>query len=397
MLSTVELSVVIPSRNEAGNIRALLARLDSALAGTSAEYIIVDDSDDGTDAIARNIATIAPLSVLHRAPSERVGGLGGALRLGFESASGEWVCVLDADQQHPPEAIPALLRAGTEEHADLVVGSRYVNGGTAEGLTSPLRRVISRLSTICSRLLLFPCLEGVADSGSGFYLARRSRLPLARYQPTGFKSLMELLVRGRWEKVVEVPYQFANRVEGETKAGLTEGKRFLRHLLRLFLTEPRAGRVWKFSAVGLTGVAANLLGFWLPARAGLPLAVAWASGVELSVIWNFLLHQRLTFLDRTRAESRAARTRHLVRYHLSVLAGVVANALAFFSLTALSTPTSAALVLAILLSTALNYLTADRWAFRAPDSLPAADTNHRELTANPAAFEATLAHGGEVS
>ena len=124
-------SVVVPTRNEAGNIEPLWNRLQAALGITEFELCLVDDSDDDTPERIRALQQRDPrVRCLARQGAERAGGLSTAVVAGLRMARGQFVCVMDADLQHRPEAIPALL-AEAEGGADLVVASRYVPGGSA--------------------------------------------------------------------------------------------------------------------------------------------------------------------------------------------------------------------------------------------------------------------------
>ena len=106
------LSVIVPTRNEAGNIELLLTSLKHAFADEFIEVIFVDDSTDETpqvvEAAAKNYPTLN-VRLIHRLPEQRVGGLGGAVVMGLNAAQSEYACVMDGDLQHPPELVPVLL------------------------------------------------------------------------------------------------------------------------------------------------------------------------------------------------------------------------------------------------------------------------------------------------
>jgi dolichol-phosphate mannosyltransferase len=212
------LSVIVPTRNEAGNIRPLLARLEDALSGIDAEVLMVDDSDDATPEIARQAATRSalPIRVHARPPGQRPGRLGGAVLVGLSEALAPVCVVMDADLQHPPELLETLLRASSTG-ADFVVASRYVDGGGAEGLRGRYRRVVSTLATGVAKRVLRPELAGISDPMSGFFLVRQSCLDLPSLHPRGFKLLLELLVHNPQATVAEVPFTFAVRHSGVSK------------------------------------------------------------------------------------------------------------------------------------------------------------------------------------
>src|SRR4051794_14235640 len=159
------LSVLVPTRNEAENVEPLLARLGAALDGLPAEVIFVDDSDDATPEVVASAMRARPgtgpleVSLLHRPPGARDGGLGGAVVAGLARARGTWACVMDGDLQHPPEAILAMLAAAEMHEATLVIASRYGDGGDAAGLSSGTRRLLSRVASGAANALSWRSLR----------------------------------------------------------------------------------------------------------------------------------------------------------------------------------------------------------------------------------------------
>lgn len=287
----------------------LLHRLHAALAGTPAEVIFVDDSDDDTprtvdEATGTYAGGSTDVMLVHRSGAERQGGLSGAVVSGFRAARAPWVVVMDADLQHPPEIVPELLRAAVESDADLVVGSRYVGDGDADGLSSWMRSVVSIGSGRMAKAFFPRRLENISDPMSGLFLVRRDALDLDSFNPIGFKILLELAVRLAPLKVVEVPFVFAERHAGESKASLQEGLRFARHLVRLKTSVSRAWlRLAGVGAVGATGMVLNTAALWfLIEVAGLSLAVAALIATQLSSSWNFALGDHLVY-QRRRAGS----------------------------------------------------------------------------------------------
>jgi dolichol-phosphate mannosyltransferase len=236
------LSVVVPTRNEADNVDQLVARTAAALDPSPWSWeLLVDDSDDDTPERARALARSgAPVRVLHRPAGERVDGLSGAVRGGFAAARGELLAVMDADLQHPPEVLPELVGA-ILDGADVAVGSRYCSGAqpdATDGLDGAWRRGVSRACRV-PVWVVRPRLRRVRDPLAGFFVVRRAVLSDVVLRPTGYKILLEVLVRGRWHEAVEVPYRFAPRVAGSSKAELKQGLVFLRHLARLAGPAPR--------------------------------------------------------------------------------------------------------------------------------------------------------------
>ena len=207
------LSVVVPTYNEAGSVPKLAERLRAALGVRDWELVIVDDgSPDGTADIAAALAPRIPTNVVRRSGK---GGLASAVIAGFAAARGDTLVVMDADLSHPPELVPALLSA-IEDGADLAVGSRYVAGGGVEDW--PMKRqIVSRVAC-----LMGSALVPVRDATSGFFALRRSVIDGVTLNPIGFKIGFEVIARGRYRSVVEVPYTFRDRELGASKFGRRE-------------------------------------------------------------------------------------------------------------------------------------------------------------------------------
>ena len=146
--STRLLSIILPTRNEAKNVEPMLERINNAIQEMTGnppiEVIFVDDSADDTPKLIRTFMGRYPFEIrlIARPPNQRTGGLGGAVVEGFHAARGYWMCVMDADLQHPPEMVPKLLRHAQDTECDLVIGSRFVDGASTPGL-NPMRTAIS--------------------------------------------------------------------------------------------------------------------------------------------------------------------------------------------------------------------------------------------------------------
>lgn len=294
-------TVVVPTRNEAGNVHELLRRLDEALGDILAEILFVDDSDDHTPQTVLAAAARSPRCVrlLHRPSGARGGGLGGAVVAGFRAARAPWAVVLDGDLQHPPEVVSLLLAAGTKQDVNLVAASRYQGRGEAAGLDGRWRTSVSATCTVLTKAAFPRRLRGVSDPMSGFFAVRLDALDLERLRPSGYKVLLEILARSRL-RTAEVAYAFQPRFCGESKATYREGARFLRQLALLRLpTGPALLQVAQFLAVGLTGVAVNTVLLYLLSRDwGVHYLAASAIATQGAIVWNFALIERLVLHGR---------------------------------------------------------------------------------------------------
>jgi dolichol-phosphate mannosyltransferase len=220
-VSRPKLGLVIPTLNEAGNIPILLERLRAAVADApiDCEFIIVDDgSNDGTAEVGRACAGHDPRVRVFERNGER--GLAGAVIHGWAQTDADLLGVIDADLQHPPELLPDLLDP-VLNGGDIAIASRYVTGnGDSLGEWNKFRVLVSR----CSTLLATAPLRGrglkVTDPLSGFFVVRRECIDELKLQPQGFKILLEILVKGRISKTTEVPFRFATRQSGKSKADI---------------------------------------------------------------------------------------------------------------------------------------------------------------------------------
>ncbi|MBI1824924.1 MAG: polyprenol monophosphomannose synthase [Planctomycetes bacterium] len=223
-------SIIVPTYKESPNIRPLVERISLATkaAGLTVEIVIVDDnSQDGTVEIIESLSSDHPVRIKVR-KNER--GLAGAVIAGFREAKYDQFVVLDADLQHPPEAIRRLLERLNEPGCDFAIATRYAAKGSIDEAWSTGRRFASCLATLAARPL-----APLSDPMSGFFAFRRQTFQHAtKLNAIGYKIALELFVKCGCRSPGEVPIEFSIRNAGQSKAGLREGMRFLRHLVSLY-------------------------------------------------------------------------------------------------------------------------------------------------------------------
>ena len=369
------LSVVIPTRNEEGNIERLVERLDAVLASTSAEILFVDDSDDGTLAAVERARGLCRHEVraIHRPRGSRHGGLGGAVVEGIRAACAPWICVMDADLQHPPEAIERLAGKAGAGGVDLVAASRFGADGSL-GEFGPFRRGLSWVSAGSATLVFRRRLHHLTDPMSGFFMVRRAALDLDALQPNGFKILLEIVVRTPELRVAEVPFEFGARYAGDSKASAREGARYLAQLWRLRMGH-LATHVGRFGLVGATGLVVNTVVLAaLADLVGLYYVVAAVFATQASTLWNFTFTELWVFSDREH------RGRGLRRMAMFLVVNNLALVLRVPLLIALTSGLGIHYVISNLLSLALifaaRFTLADLWIWAKSDSLAAEAATH---------------------
>ena len=366
------LTLVIPTRNEEGNVPHLVRELEEALSGVDYRIVFVDDSTDGTPGVIRALSEEDERIVLiQRAEAERSGGLSTAVAAGIDAVAdgSEYTCVMDADLQHPPVKVREMLDEARSSEADVVVASRYARGGSYAGLPGPLRKAVSVGSKSLAQVV-FKEARKTSDPMSGFFLVRNAAISGIQFRPTGFKILLEILVCAPELKVIEVPLSFRARNAGVSKANVGQGLEYLAHIGSLFWYVPSAGRFWKFALVGASGVLVNLLTLiTLVEYFDASPTVAWIVAVGLSILSNFLLNNTFTWRD----VRHSSRIHFLLRGALAYPVAIVALGANFAVYYPLVTYFGAdfpyyaiAAFLGIVAGTSANFILSSRFIFRPP-------------------------------
>lgn len=305
------LSVIIPTRNEAGNIARLVEELEVALMGVEAELIFVDDSEDETATIIQMIESSMTIVLIKRPVERRINGLGGAVIEGFQAANSPWLCVMDADLQHPPTMVRDMFQAARKTSADLIIGSRLIAGGDTHGLSKE-RHIISHILAWTTKLAFPMRLRQISDPLTGLFLIRNGAVNWALLQPDGFKILLEIVVRAPKMKIIELPFSFGKRHNGISKANSYEVVRLIRHYMKLRYSAD--SYLIRFLFVGLIGLGVQtILLFLFTQFFGWGSLVAFTAATELTIWINWWPIESWVFDDRRVAHSLHWR---LVRYGL---------------------------------------------------------------------------------
>ena len=297
MSTLLEIAVVIPTFNERANVPTLIARLDQALAGRRWEAIFVDDdSPDGTADVARELGRIDPrVRVIHRIGRR---GLSSACIEGMCATAAPVVAVIDGDLQHDETLLPKMLDLlQADEALDVVVGSRFVDGG-GTGDWDRDRVAKSAFATKLSRRVL---KGDLSDPMSGFFAIRTAvvRELVPDLSAIGFKILLDLMTTStRPLNFAELPYTFRVRTEGESKLDHVVAMEYLIALYDRMFGRFVPVRFAMFSGIGVLGVGVHMGVLGLAMLAGADFLFAQILGAMAAMTFNFALNTALTYRDR---------------------------------------------------------------------------------------------------
>jgi len=322
------LSVVVPTFNERDNVTALYRKLDATLKGIAWEVVFVDDnSPDGTWDVVRALARRDGRVRCLRRIGRR--GLSGACIEGILASSAPFAAVMDADLQHDETQLPNMLSLLQRGEADLVIGSRYVEGGSADSFNRH-RAGASALATEVAKRVLG---VRVADPMSGFFMVRRDRFEqLAPELSTqGFKILLDVIATAHGKlRTVEVPYAFGSRLHGESKLDSMVALDFVGLVLAKFTRDVISLRFLLFAMVGGTGLFVHLATLFVALQVlEFPFPEAQAAGAFVAMTSNFILNNFLTYRDQ-RLKGFAI-LRGLLAFYIVCSVGLFANVGVAFS------------------------------------------------------------------
>lgn len=323
-----ELSVIVPTFNERDNVTVLYRRLEATLANVAWEVVFVDDnSPDGTWDVVRALAQRDNRVRCVRRIGRR--GLSGACIEGILASSAPYVAVIDADLQHDETQLPKMLLLLASDQADLVVGSRYIEGYKSEGFNKQ-RAGASALATELARKAL---RVEIADPMSGFFMVRRDRFEelAPKLSVHGFKILLDLVASANGSlRAVEIPYTFGERQHGESKLNSMVALDFLGLVLAKFTNDAVSLRFILFAMVGGIGLVVHLTTLFIALQLfKAPFAEAQAAGAVVAMTSNFALNNFLTYRDQ-RLKGFAL-LRGLIAFYIVCSVGLLANVGVAFS------------------------------------------------------------------
>lgn len=324
-----QLSIVVPTFNERDNVGMLYERLKATLGQTAWEVLFVDDnSPDETWQLVRELSQRDPRVRCLRRIGRR--GLSGACIEGILASSAPYVAVMDADLQHDETRLPQMLALLQSGGADLVVGSRYIEGGSADSFNRQ-RRGVSEFATLIAKRLLH---VEIADPMSGFFMIRRDRFEelAPSLSVHGFKILLDIVATARGSlRAVEIPFTFGTRLAGESKLDSMVALDFLGLILAKMTGDAVSLRFLLFALVGSIGLFVHLLTLDVAFNLfEIPFTESHALGAIVAMTSNFILNNKLTYRDQ-RLKGFAL-LRGLLLFYLVCSVGLLANVGVAFSI-----------------------------------------------------------------
>jgi dolichol-phosphate mannosyltransferase len=348
-----ELTVVVPTYNERNNVEHIVASLGQALAGVRWEVVFVDD--DSPDGTAERVRELATQDTRVRC-LQRVGrrGLSSACVEGVLASAAPFVAVMDADLQHDERLLPRMLAELRAGDLDLVVGSRYMEGGGTSNWPT-IRRRISEFATWLGRTVIG---TNLSDPMSGFFMLRRELLEThaRELSSCGFKILLDLVATARGNvRYAELPYEMRARERGESKLDSLVIWEYLR-----LLGEKSVGRWLPLAFLGRAALVATGAVFHLAIVAfvlgysGVSFGAAQAVAAVSTIVVSFLLANQFT--SKGRRQKGVILLGSLAAFVAIASVGIVVNTLVATWLFDLSAPWWLAGLLGALLGVAWNRL-----------------------------------------
>jgi dolichol-phosphate mannosyltransferase len=291
-----ELTIVVPTLNERDNVGPLADRLARLLEGVDWEAVFVDD--DSADGTAEQLRMLGRADRRIRC-IRRIGrrGLSSACIEGILSSSAPYIAVIDGDLQHDESLLPRMLEALKRQPTDLIVASRYMPSGAADGLSAQRRR-LSRAGVWLARVLL---KSSISDPVSGFFMIRREVADAVapRLSGVGTKILIDLLASSpRPLSVTELPYRFRGRSSGNSKLDWFTVLEYLALLAEKVTGHYLPAKFLLFCLVGASGVVVHLTVLrTLLAVAGTGFVGAQSLATATAMVWNYLLNNNLTYRE----------------------------------------------------------------------------------------------------
>ena len=373
-----QVSIIIPTYNESENIIQILESIGEHLPKDIAiEALVVDDnSPDGTGKVVEDYINDPQnkagysVNVIHRKTKS---GLSSAILDGIQHSGGETVVVMDSDFSHPPKIIPQLIEEIKTSKYDIVIASRYTEGGEVTGWSTK-RKLISKGATGIAKAGL-----GVNESDpmSGFFAFNRNILEGIKFDAIGYKMLLEILVKTKGAKVKEIPYTFTDRTRGSSKLDSATMFDYVKSVWKLYryghtaqISDTRTSirfisKAGRFYTVGASGLLVNYVVSLLFADAIINFWYIHATiiGIAVSMSSNFILNKIWTFEDRNfDAKKTIAQYGKFVGF--SSLGALIQLGMVYVLVDTYQVMYPIALILAVIIAASSNFILNKKWTFK---------------------------------
>jgi len=375
-VSENQISIIIPTYNEAENICPILESISENLPKNSETEVIIidDDSPDGTSSLIENYKKLIQIPHYSVSLIKRKGerGLSTAILRGIEKATGNLIVVMDSDLSHPPHVIPQMIETLQNTKCDIVIASRYISGGAIKGWPIK-RRMISKGATKIAQTGL-----GIKtnDPMSGFFAFRRHILNGIKFDAIGYKILLEILVKVNGVKIEEIPYTFVDRKYSSSKLDASTIFDYCRAVWKLYrygkskrAAEKRTSvrflsKAARFFTVGASGVLVNIIvsmffeteiiNFWY--------LHANVVGILVSMTSNFFLNKIWTFEDKIFTFKRTS-FQYGKFIFFSSLGAIVQLSMVFYLVEEHGFWYPLALILGVMIAAMSNFILNKKWTF----------------------------------
>ncbi len=373
----VPLSIVLPTYNESPNITRIMDSIAKVLQeDIVTEIIIVDDnSPDGTGDIAGRYGKKIGSNKLRVEVVRRRAklGLGSAILAGVQSSSGEIIVVMDGDFSHPPQTIPHMVKEIQNSKYDIVVASRYIEGGSITGW--PFKRKL--MSKGATKIAQYGLGIEIKDPMSGFFAFRRQIIEGLQFDATGYKMLLEILVKAKGARVKEVPYTFTNRSAGTSKLDSSVILDYFKAVWKLYRygkslegREKRTSvrflsKAGRFYTVGASGLLVNYVVSFLFSTITPQMWYLYTTiiGILFSMTSNFLVNKIWTFEDKDFQKKKT-----MIQYGMfigfSSLGAIIQLGMVYLLVQDYHVVYPLALILGVMVASVSNFLLNKKWTFK---------------------------------
>lgn len=373
-----QVSIIIPTYNESQNILQVLKSIERHIPkNITAQTIVVDDnSPDGTGKIVedymKNVKKIAgyTIDIIHRKTKD---GLSSAVLRGIQYATGNAIVVMDSDFSHPPNLLPKIIDALRQPKWDIVIASRYVNGGAINGWTVK-RKILSKGATMIAKRGLG---VNAKDPMSGFFAFKRQIIQGLKFDAIGYKMLLEILVKAKNANVLEIPYTFTNRKFGSSKLDARTTIDYAKAVWNLYRYGKKVAKEEKrtsvnffskagrFYSVGAIGLVTNYLvsSLFTNVVSNLWYLHATIIGITVSMFSNFILNKVWAFEDRN-FSPRHTLEQFVKFIGFSSLGALAQVGMVYVLVDGYQVQYPIALVLAVFSAALSNFLLNKKWTFK---------------------------------